>query len=346
MINTAVGVTEPKETGPIITQGGVSASILSSTSIDKGTDDTFANSDSEVVFSGLPLAPLRYVDDILRMAESVQSAQHANLLMEDLFLKKSLSFNLKKSQFLIMGNKKARKEFRQNLEQNPLKLCGILMKETKTLKYLGDSLSFSLEESAHQTVMKRVGIVKQTILDIRTVIEDTRANKLGAINVAFNIWEQALCLMILQNSESWIGLTKKTLRVLDDLFQGFSQKIWRVCVGSPIPNYYWISGCLKSSNSILLRKLEFAHHLANLPPDSLGRIIFDLEESDIKGHSLKKDCADHIAAIGIESLRDVSKAVWKRKIKKYIYDKQRNELLEDMRSYKKLNVEELSKKNI
>ena len=99
------------------------------------------------------------------------------------------------------------------------------MKETKTLKYLGDSLSFSLEESAHQTVMKRVGIVKQTILDIRTVIEDTRANKLGAINVAFNIWEQALSPMILQNSESWIGLTKKTLRVLDDLFQGFSQKI-------------------------------------------------------------------------------------------------------------------------
>ena len=42
-------------------------------------------------------------------------------------------------------------------------------------------------------------------------------------------------------------------------------------------------------------------------------------------------------------MRDVSKAVWKRKIKKYIYDKQRNELLEDMRSYKKLNVEELSK---
>ena len=74
-------------------------------------------------FSGLPLAPLRYVDDILRMAETIKSAQEANLLMEDLFELKSLSFNLKKSQFLLMGNKSTRKKFRQDLEKPPLKLC-------------------------------------------------------------------------------------------------------------------------------------------------------------------------------------------------------------------------------
>ena len=51
---------------------------------------------------------------------------------------------------------------------------------------------------------------------------------------------------------------------------------------------------------------------------------------------------EHIDAIGVESLPDVSKGIWKRKIKKYIYDKQRKELLEDMSKYKKLNVEKLS----
>ena len=61
-------------------------------------------------YFGYQLAPLRYVDDILRMGETLDSAQKANILMEDLFEQKSLSFNLKKSQFLIMGNKNSKKK--------------------------------------------------------------------------------------------------------------------------------------------------------------------------------------------------------------------------------------------
>ena len=54
------------------------------------------------------------MDDILRVGESVASAQYANTLMEDLFEQKSLSFNLSKSKFIVMGNKKARKKSEQN----------------------------------------------------------------------------------------------------------------------------------------------------------------------------------------------------------------------------------------
>ena len=231
----------------------------------------------------------------------------------------------------------------KDLQKNPLKLYGDEMRETKALKYLGDYLTFSLEDSVHTTVTKRIGIVKQTILDIRTVIEDTRAMKLGAINVAFNIWDQAICPMILQNSESWVGISKKTLRVLDDLFLSFSRKIWRVSSGAPIPNYYWVSGCLKFSNSILLRKLEFAHHLANLSSDSLGRLVYDLDDNnETEGKTLKKECQEHLDAIGVTNLRDISKGIFKRKIKKYIKNKQRTELLEDISGYKKLNHEKLS----
>ena len=53
------------------------------------------------------------------------------------------------------------------------------------LKYLGDYLTFDLEDSVHQTVTKRIGVAKKTILDIRTVIEDTSANKLGALSLAY-----------------------------------------------------------------------------------------------------------------------------------------------------------------
>ena len=168
-INTPVGKTEPRWTDPNLTQGSTEAAILSSVSISKGTDVTFAQSDCEVQLHGNKLAPFRYMDDILRGGETVASAQHANNLMEDLFERKSLSFNLKKSQFIVMGNRKARKKLRKELDETPLKLCDKDMKETETLKYLGDYLLSDLGDSVHVTVLKRVNAVKQTILDIRTV---------------------------------------------------------------------------------------------------------------------------------------------------------------------------------
>ena len=102
-------------------------------------------------------------------------------------------------------------------------MCDKDMKETETLKYLGDYLLSDLGDSVHVTVLKRVNAVKQTILDIRTVIEDTRAERLGSMNVAFNIWDQAILGMLTHNAETWVGITKKTIRILDNLFHSFSK---------------------------------------------------------------------------------------------------------------------------
>ena len=156
-------MTEPRYIDPNLMQGSSEAAILSSTGIDRGTDVTFRDSDSEVQYFGYQLAPLRYVDDILRMGETLDSAQKANILMEDLFEQKSLSFNLKKSQFLVMGNKRSKKQITKELEKRPLMLCSNEMVETKLLNYLGDYLSNSLEDSVHQTVLKRVKVIKHTI---------------------------------------------------------------------------------------------------------------------------------------------------------------------------------------
>ena len=77
------------------------------------------------------------------------------------------------------------------------------MNQVKLMKWLGDYLSINLEESAHQTVLKRVAIAKHTVYEIRTIIEDTRAGKKGAMGIAFDIYERALLPMILWNCESW-----------------------------------------------------------------------------------------------------------------------------------------------
>ena len=102
------------------------------------------------------------------------------------------------------------------------------MKEGETIKYLGDSLSSTLEESVHQTVLKRVGIVKKTIIDIRTVIEDKRAEQLGGFNVAMDIWEAAVIPMLFNNADTWTNIQKKTEKVLDDIFITFYKSMFRI----------------------------------------------------------------------------------------------------------------------
>ena len=77
------------------------------------------------------------------------------------------------------------------------------------------------------------------MIEIRSIIEDTRATKVGGINAAFHIFEAAILSMVLYNGETFFGISKRALKELDNFFNFFLRKILRVCTGCPIPNLYW-----------------------------------------------------------------------------------------------------------
>ena len=79
----------------------------------------------------------------MTMSDNVKAAQYGNKLMEDHYEQKRLSFNLSKSQFLVMGNKSARRKVRRKLEENPLTLCGEVLLETKAPKLTSSGVWFS-----------------------------------------------------------------------------------------------------------------------------------------------------------------------------------------------------------
>ena len=124
------------------------------------------------------------MDDIFRLSTNKASAQFGNNVIEEVTGKKSLEINLDKSSYIVIGNKKARKKMRKDLEKSPLTLCKENMTEETVIKYLGDRISINPEESVYHTVLKRAPIVRHAIFEIRTMIEDLRSSKLGAIKVA------------------------------------------------------------------------------------------------------------------------------------------------------------------
>ena len=48
------------------------------------------------------------------------------------------------------------------------------------------------------------------MIEIRNIIEDSRAEKIRGINVAFHIFEAAILSRLLYTGETFIGLSKKT----------------------------------------------------------------------------------------------------------------------------------------
>ena len=146
-VNTPVGTSQPKETGPNVQQGTVEAGVISSGSIDKGVNDTFASSDCELKYLELTINPQIYMDDIFRMAENRDSAQYANNAMKDMVERKLLSFNNDKSSYTLIGNKNARTKLRIQCSNSPLILNGEPMKEVTSVKILGDFICQDLEET-------------------------------------------------------------------------------------------------------------------------------------------------------------------------------------------------------
>ena len=216
------------------------------------------------------------------------------------------------------------------------------MKEVNSFKLLGDYIGVNLEESVHETVVKRSKVAKHAIYEIRLIIEDSRATKLGGINVAFAIWEQAVLSMLLYNSESWTNIPKKTLKILNDLFCTFFRCIFRIGTGTPIANFFWQVGAKKVENIILQKKLCFLYHLSNLEEGSLAREILEIQVKNSLG-GIFKECEEVLDMIGREKLYSMSKYQWKKEVGRFIDVKNRNDLLQDIKKYKKLDYKECEK---
>ena len=222
------------------------------------------------------------------------------------------------------------------VQKTPITLCDKLMKESQTIKYLGDSLCSTLEDSVHQTVLKRVGIAKKSIIDIRTVVEDKRAEHIGGFNVAMDIWEAAVIPMLFNNADTWTNVQKKTIKVLDDIFTTFYRCMFRIGSGCPKVNYYWQLATLMPANIILQKKIMFIFHIANLPEQSLAREVYELQDrEELPGLILENK--EHLVVLNFKVNKNMSKFQFRKLVKNYIRNKNKTELLQSIREYKKID---------
>ena len=93
---------------------------------------------------------------------------------------------------------------------------------------------------------------------------------------------------------------------------------------------------------IAMRKLSFYHHLRNLPNTTLAFQIAEAQRS-LGLPGLVEECHDLLLRYNIPDVtNEYSKSRWKSLVKRNVKQMNRNDILEMIRPYKKLNFENLS----
>ena len=219
---------------------------------------------------------------------------------------------------------------------NPLTLCGVPVKRVSSDRYLGDQVAGSLSESVALTIDKRRGLAEHSGYEIRTIIDDCRSEVTGGLTTGLLLWEMSVIPMLMNNAECWLQMNDSTLKLLNSIQNNFLKCLMAVGQGCPTPSLYWSTGTLLMVNRILQKKCLFVHHLATLPPDSLAREVFELQ-NHFHLPSLMDECNSFIETFCHQKIENFTKNQWKKMVKRKIVEKNRQDLLDQMKGYQKID---------
>ena len=178
-VKTAVGNTEYTEVDECLGQGTNEGAVISAVNLDGGIKRFFDDSKTEVVYHDLKVGPCVFQDDVARLSEDIDSAKDGIERIKEMAEHKLMDFNYDKSVLVLIGSEKFRKSIKQQLEREPIIFCNQPMRLSESAKYLGDYIGYSLSESVFQTVLKRRGLVKRLISEIKVTINDYRSEVMG-----------------------------------------------------------------------------------------------------------------------------------------------------------------------
>ena len=336
-VKTGVGMTDKAETGETVSQGTPDSGIVSSASIGIGVNEVFSESKDEIVYGDEMIQPLIFQDDLARACTSVDSLIKGNILMEQVMEGKLLDFNLLKSIFMVVGNKKIRKKIVAELSSQTINLCGKPMREVESEKWLGDHIHcLGNDQSVITTVKKRYGLAMSTIMDIKNIMEDTRTSVTGGLMSGIQMYELCVIPYILNNCDVWDNVPKEAIDILDKIQTAFYCYLFNTPrKGTPHAGLLWESGGTCMKLRILKKQLNFYHHLKNLDGQCLAKSITDIQSRN-NYPGLIKVCEENLLNLGLSHLNpcEFSKQSWSRIINNKIKDENQTMILNKKKATK------------
>ena len=349
-VKTGFGITDTAATGENVAQGSIGGGIISSLNLDKTFGAHFNGSDSEISYGTGRLSPLLYQDDAAKFSTGLAEAQKSNILIGQAMKMKQLNLNVDKCATIIFGKKKKVEKIRHFIEENKsLTINGLDVKIKNEEKYLGDYFHCGgLAKSVETTVCKRYGVALNSILELKSVIDDFRMHKLGGISSGIDIFNLAILPALIYNSETWLEAPKKTIERLDHLQNILMRCLLAVPNSAPIPALNWDVGLLSMEHKINEKKLLFLHYISTLDESALAKEIYQIQKQ-LKFPGFVPEVEDLIEFYDLPNILDnpssFKKKQWAALVKKAIKNKYEDELKGKMVRFSKLKDSKLVAEN-
>ena len=153
----------------------------------------------------------------------------------------------------------------------------------------------------------------------------------------------AVIPFLLNSAGTWFGIDSKSIRILEEIQKKFLQKILKVKT-CPIPLMLWDLGQHMMENRIIKRKLLLLKHISSLDEKALAHKFYK-EQRTRKLPSLVTESERILLDFGItlDDMEHFSKQGWKKLVNEVLDKKNTNDLHAQMKPYKKLDLNELSK---
>ena len=334
---TGSGLSEEGEAGEVVGQGAGGASLVSQLKVDSGLNYYFSSSGDEECYGGVRLQPLSWQDDVLGLGSEARLVQ-ASLNRLAYFVDESqldIHPDPSKSSYILLGNKKFRKEALTETNKEPLMVGHVKLERSESLTYLGEVLSENgLAASVDATVDLRVTRVRGAIFEIKALCEDYRMQLCGGMVGAISLFESCIVPRLLANSGVWTEIASSTVKKLDATQNLFVQALLRLPSSTVLVSYRAELGLLGMKWRIWESKLLLAASILEQEDGVLARQVME-QQLEAGWPGLGQEVAAICQEVGLPNI--CQEQVDKKRVKEAIFYHHMKDLKIEMKKYEKLD---------
>ena len=193
-----------------------------------------------------------------------------------------------------------------------------------------------MAELVQPTVTERSGGTKAAIFEIRSIISDLQW--VGGLLPAFDLFEMSVLSSLLYNAESWMGISEKTMKQLEDLQLMFLRVVFSCPASTQKCAMLWDSHVVPIRYKIMYKKLTFNNAIKHQDRSSIAREVLE-EQIRQKWPGLASEAVEMCRHLNIPDITAASVAVpqWKKTVKFAIQGKVEEELRGKLRNLKKVS---------
>ena len=233
-VKTGVGNTDTEEAGAVLGQGSKGAGLMSMRNLDCVVDDYFSGSEDEDVIGSVRLQPLIWVDDLLRSSQGVQEVRNGNQKLDKMIKEMCLQIHPTKSIYIVIGTSKFKKEVEEETKDDPIMFGEIKLKRAECVTYLGDEIhEDGLTASVEATILARRGKVRGSIYGLVGLWTDYRAQLVGGVLGAIELYEACIVSSLLSSCSTWLGIKEEQYKLLDACQYDFLRALLQLPVSAP-----------------------------------------------------------------------------------------------------------------